>query len=107
MVGVSSLAMEAWVGESDLLECVSWVNVLYGEARHLLDDELQKNTRLLASRQEVQRGARCWGIDVFDVQEKSSDVENRFSMCSSMKSKNIFWREGGLDETARNTDLDG
>ena len=94
MVGVSSLAMEAWVGESDLLECVSWVNVLYGEARHLLDDELQKNTRLLASRQEVQRGARCWGIDVFDVQEKSSYVEDSLFHVLEYEEQKHFLGEG-------------
>ena len=68
MVVSSSLAMEAWYAESDMLERVPWVNDAFGLMRHLLDDELQRRVRrALQVAMERNGGARRWSIDVLDV----------------------------------------
>ena len=61
MVVSSSLALEEWYAEADLLEPVSWLNEAFGLMRHLLDDELHKHVRLVL---QVAKG--CNG----DVEEK-------------------------------------
>ena len=115
MVVSSSLDMEVWYTESDMLECVSFVNDAFGLMRHLLDDELQRCVRLvLQVAKECDGGARCQGIDVLDVEEKSGLVEDSLIHAIELDAQvarsfcgKCDGRRGGLDETARSGVRDG